>query len=44
MHIQVNMSKVKYQYFDFHNECRNMQWHRIEELIKNLEEDLLRYG
>ncbi|KAI0932523.1 hypothetical protein AcV5_004276 [Taiwanofungus camphoratus] len=41
---EVNMSKVKYQYFDFHNECRNMQWHRIEELIKNLEEDLLRYG
>ncbi|CAK7893625.1 phosphatidylinositol-3-phosphatase Sac1p [[Candida] anglica] len=29
-------SKVKYIYFDFHHECRNMRWDRVELLLKHL--------
>ena len=38
------MPKTKYEYFDFHNECKNMRWDRISVLIGKLEEDLHQYG
>ncbi|KAJ7275405.1 inositol/phosphatidylinositol phosphatase [Mycena haematopus] len=41
---QLNLSNVRYQYFDFHNECKNMRWDRISVLIDELETDLKRYG
>ncbi|CCM01619.1 uncharacterized protein FIBRA_03680 [Fibroporia radiculosa] len=41
---QLNLSKVKYEYFDFHNECKNMQWDRIDVLLSRLDEDLNSYG
>ena len=41
---QANMPKTKYEYFDFHNECKNMRWDRISVLISKLEDDLMRQG
>ena len=38
------MPKTKYEYFDFHNECKNMRWDRISVLISKLEDDLMRQG
>ena len=42
--IQANIPQVKYQYFDFHNECKHMRWDRISLLIDDLTQDLLRDG
>ncbi|KAI0728565.1 SacI homology domain-containing protein [Fomitopsis betulina] len=39
-----NFPKVKYEYFDFHNECKHMRWDRIQGLLDRLDEDLTRYG
>ncbi|KAF9817501.1 hypothetical protein IEO21_03352 [Rhodonia placenta] len=41
---QLDMPGVRYEYFDFHNECKHMQWDRIDVLLSRLEEDLNRYG
>ncbi|KAF8213463.1 SacI homology domain-containing protein, partial [Mycena galopus ATCC 62051] len=41
---QLNLPTVRYQYFDFHNECKKMRWDRISVLIDELETDLKRYG
>ncbi|KAJ7655198.1 SacI homology domain-containing protein [Mycena polygramma] len=41
---QLNLPAVRYQYFDFHNECKHMRWDRISVLIDELETDLKRYG
>ncbi|KAK7064539.1 SAC domain-containing protein [Favolaschia claudopus] len=41
---QLNLSNVRYQYFDFHNECKHMRWDRISLLIDELQTDLKRYG
>ncbi|ODV87519.1 hypothetical protein CANARDRAFT_26918 [[Candida] arabinofermentans NRRL YB-2248] len=30
--------EIKYTYFDFHHECRNMRWHRVKLLIDHLTE------
>ena len=38
------MPKTKYEYFDFHNECKNMRWDRISVLLAKLEEDLIQQG
>ena len=42
--VQANMPKAKYEYFDFHTECKNMRWDRISVLLAKLEEDLVRRG
>lgn len=42
--IQVNLPKVKYEYFDFHNECKHMKWDRISLLVDRIQEDLVREG
>lgn len=41
---QLNLPQVRYQYFDFHSECKHMRWDRISVLIEQLEEDLKRQG
>ena len=41
---QLNMGKVRYQYFDFHSECKHMRWDRISVLIDQMEDDLKRQG
>ncbi|KAI0735477.1 SacI homology domain-containing protein [Earliella scabrosa] len=41
---EANMPKTKYEYFDFHNECKNMRWDRISVLLAKLEEDLIQQG
>ncbi|TFY83312.1 hypothetical protein EWM64_g701 [Hericium alpestre] len=41
---EANVPQVKYQYFDFHNECKHMRWDRISLLIEDLKEDLIRDG
>ncbi|KAJ7919066.1 SacI homology domain-containing protein [Mycena leptocephala] len=41
---ELNLPSVRYQYFDFHNECKKMRWDRISVLIDELESDLKRYG
>lgn len=41
---QADVVDVRYQYFDFHNECKNMRWDRINILIEKMQEDLLRQG
>ncbi|KAI0828341.1 SacI homology domain-containing protein [Trametes gibbosa] len=37
---QAKSSKSRYEYFDFHNECKNMRWDRISVLISRLESEL----
>ncbi|KAI9444996.1 SacI homology domain-containing protein [Lactarius indigo] len=41
---KADVPQVKYQYFDFHNECKHMRWDRISLLIDDLTKDLLRDG
>lgn len=41
---QLDLPNVRYEYFDFHHECRNLQWDRISVLIEKVEPDLIRYG
>lgn len=41
---QLSLPDVKYEYFDFHMECKNMRWDRISLLIDILKEDLERTG
>ncbi|KAI0044382.1 hypothetical protein FA95DRAFT_1545168 [Auriscalpium vulgare] len=41
---EAKVPQVKYQYFDFHNECKHMRWDRIGLLIDSLRDDLLRDG
>ncbi|EJD04396.1 uncharacterized protein FOMMEDRAFT_83474 [Fomitiporia mediterranea MF3/22] len=41
---QLNLPKVRYEYFDFHAECSKMRWDRISLLIDKLKGDLLRDG
>ncbi|KAJ6604278.1 SacI homology domain-containing protein [Mycena vulgaris] len=41
---QVDIPSVRYQYFDFHNECKHMRWDRISVLIDELESDLKKHG
>ncbi|KIK71360.1 hypothetical protein GYMLUDRAFT_148807 [Collybiopsis luxurians FD-317 M1] len=41
---QLNLSDVRYQYFDFHTECKNMRWDRISLLIDKLQVDLQKQG
>ncbi|KAJ8474491.1 hypothetical protein ONZ45_g15934 [Pleurotus djamor] len=41
---ELNLPKVKYEYFDFHTECKHMRWDRISLLIDRLKEDLERQG
>ncbi|KAK7058336.1 Phosphoinositide phosphatase sac1 [Paramarasmius palmivorus] len=41
---QLNLPQVRYQYFDFHTECKNMRWDRISILIDKVQDDLQKYG
>lgn len=41
---QMDIPNVKYQYFDFHHECRQMRWDRISVLIDRIKEDIDREG
>lgn len=41
---KVDLPDVKYQYFDFHNECKHMRWDRISVLIEKMQEDLVQQG
>lgn len=41
---QAEVADVKYQYFDFHNECKNMRWDRINILIEKMQDDLWKQG
>ena len=35
---QLDDPNVVYNYFDFHHECRKMQWHRVKLLIEQLQD------
>ncbi|KAF8898432.1 SacI homology domain-containing protein [Infundibulicybe gibba] len=35
---------VRYEYFDFHNECKKMRWDRISLLVDKTKDDLDGYG
>ncbi|KAJ3274182.1 Phosphatidylinositide phosphatase SAC1 [Terramyces sp. JEL0728] len=37
----MNDERLKYVHFDFHHECRKMQWHNISKLIQSIEQDLI---
>ena len=37
---QLDLPDVKYEYFDFHMECKKMRWDRISLLIDILKDDL----
>lgn len=34
----------RYEYFDFHHECRKMRWDRLSLLTDRLGEDVKRFG
>ncbi|XP_052818647.1 phosphatidylinositol-3-phosphatase SAC1-like [Mya arenaria] len=36
--------KVKYEYFDFHHECRKMRWDRLSVLVNRLDEKRKQFG
>ncbi|XP_056015741.1 phosphatidylinositol-3-phosphatase SAC1-like isoform X1 [Ostrea edulis] len=36
--------KIRYEYFDFHHECRKMRWDRLSILTDRLGEDIKRIG
>ncbi|KAJ3318104.1 Phosphatidylinositide phosphatase SAC1 [Boothiomyces sp. JEL0866] len=37
----MNDERLKYIHFDFHHECRKMQWHNISKLVQSIEQDLI---
>ncbi|TFK57545.1 hypothetical protein OE88DRAFT_1651318, partial [Heliocybe sulcata] len=41
---QLGLPDVRYEYFDFHTECKHMRWERIGLLIEKLEADLIKNG
>jgi len=41
---ELDLPDVKYEYFDFHGECKKMRWDRISVLIDRMTEDLENYG
>ncbi|KAF9481724.1 inositol/phosphatidylinositol phosphatase [Pholiota conissans] len=41
---ELDVPNVKYQYFDFHHECRQMRWDRISVLIDRIKDDLDKEG
>ena len=36
----MNDPSLRYVHFDFHHECKNMQWHKISILIEAIKQDL----
>ncbi|KAI9917062.1 hypothetical protein PsorP6_018232 [Peronosclerospora sorghi] len=38
------LAAVRFVWFDFHHECRNMQWGNLEKLIKQVDDDFLDHG
>lgn len=38
------LAAVRYVWFDFHRECRNMKWGNLEKLIKQVDDDFLNHG
>jgi phosphatidylinositol 4-phosphatase len=38
------MPNVRYQYFDFHTECKHMRWDRISVLVDKIQDDLEEEG
>ncbi|EQC26012.1 hypothetical protein SDRG_16159 [Saprolegnia diclina VS20] len=38
------LANVRYVWFDFHHECRKMQWHNLSKLIQQVDNDFLDYG
>ncbi|XP_060553328.1 phosphatidylinositol-3-phosphatase SAC1-A-like isoform X2 [Ruditapes philippinarum] len=41
---EVKNSRVKYEYFDFHHECRKMRWDRLALLVSRLEPTRKQFG
>lgn len=41
---QLNDKEIHYVYFDFHHECKGMRWDRVQILIDQLEDALLKQG
>ncbi|KAG2226042.1 hypothetical protein INT45_002508 [Circinella minor] len=41
---QLNDPRLYYTHFDFHNECKNMRWDRIQLLVDQLQEQLVKQG
>ncbi|KAI9317191.1 SacI homology domain-containing protein [Dichotomocladium elegans] len=41
---QLNDPRLYYTHFDFHNECKHMRWDRIQLLVDQLEEQLVKQG
>jgi len=41
---QLNLPHVRYQYFDFHHECKNMRWDRISVLFDKIQDELEQQG
>jgi len=39
-----NVRNVRYEAFDFHHECRNMQWNRLDILLNRLTNELDEFG
>lgn len=37
-------NRLHYVYFDFHNETKGLQWHRADQLLRQLESDILTGG
>ena len=42
--LKLNLPNVRYQYFDFHNECKNMRWDRISVLFDKIQDNLEQQG
>lgn len=42
--LQLNDSDIHYVYFDFHHECKGMRWDRVQILIDQLGDGLLKQG
>ncbi|KAF9535466.1 inositol/phosphatidylinositol phosphatase [Crepidotus variabilis] len=40
---ELDLPDVKYEFFDFHGECKHMRWDRISVLIDRMKEDLEKY-
>jgi phosphatidylinositol 4-phosphatase len=44
VHTDLKEDKVKYVWFDFHAECKNMQWVNLSKLVNIVQSQIKDYG
>ena len=44
MHVALDNERLKYVWFDFHDECQKMKWGNLSKLVAFCQQDVDGYG